>query len=318
MPNCTFLFHRHSGIDRDKVIPSTFVAEKLKPLIEGRMTNGHALHIVHDRIHDIPLNDEMRRGFDGVAKNEGTLVQWEAYNKRWLKSAKKALAKANHGINNKQLSRDLSPDAALILDTNWARRDTIMNYVGFPTPEAAIEYTIFKIHMDLSRRKARLGDFIGSVEQLMEAQNALACCNLLRDVSLIDNIGRMGIDVVVLRNLNHLYLANLEDCDIPVTTHKNIPFVNFSDFVETKGVNIIPIPEEVLLSFGEKTVNYLCSGGIDKEKHRKLALKEIMLSVFLDQNDCYNKPEMWQEMIARVDSDYEELRAEIYGSSFTY
>ncbi len=311
MPTCTVILHRHSGLSR-VCRPSEFAAQALKPMLEGKMTNGNALHILHDRIPCHPMNDEIKKDFEAMLKNRKLIRVWKKFDREWKEDAKRALKKADQGEDSAMLTRDFCPDAKLILETNKQRPGTIINHVGFYPFEAAIEYTRCSIHTKLSRERASLGDLKGSTEHLMEAHNALASCNLLRDIDLIRQIKLLGLNVVVFRDMHHTYLADLERFDIPIVEGR-FSIKNFHEIVAESGITIKIIHEEVPPTYGETAVNVLCSGGIDNEMHRELALKEMIFVSFMQKYGGWNDIDQWAAAYSVTERDYEQLRQEVFG-----
>lgn len=312
MPNCTIILHRHSGVERVGKKPTSFVADRLRPMIEGKMTNGSVLHVIHDRVPCHPLSPELMDQFEEAAKSRKVRRVWTKYDREWREGAKKAFAKADEGEESIMLTRALCPDAALILETNMRKRRAIVNHVGFYPLEAAIEYTLCRIEQQRSRQCAGKQDLKGAVEHLMRAHEALASCNLLRDMDLFRQIKHLGVDVVVLRSMNHVYLGDLADHSIPIVPDSH-SVMEFHEYVERNGVKIIPVAEETPLSFGEQAMNTICSGGIDHDVHKRLALQEMMFLSFLTKCDGWDDPEMWKAGYLITERDYDNIRRQIYG-----
>lgn len=312
MPNCTIILHRHSGLERIGARPTTFVADRLGPMLEGRMTNGNALHVIHDRIPSHPLDKNTMENFEAASRSRKARRIWGEYDKKWREGAKKALSRADDGEDCEMLTRAFCPDAALILDRNRERPGTIINHLGFYPIEAAIEYTLYRIELTRSNQCAGRQELRASVEHRMLAHEALASSNLLRDMELMRQVRHLDLDVVVLRSMNHVYLGDLEAHSIPIAPDRFI-VMEFHEFVAQQGVHITAVAEELPLTYGEQAVNILCSGGIDKVQHRELALKELMLTAFLVKRDGWGDPEMWEAGYLATERDYEDLRSRVYG-----
>jgi hypothetical protein len=233
MPNCTIIFRRDSGSGRNGPTLSKFAANKLVPLLEGRMSNGSSLHVIHDRIPARPIEDKMKRHFDELIKDRRFMRDWKNADRDWREGAKRQFSAADSGSDSMILNRATSPEATVILEANKENPGMVRNHLGFYTMEAAIEKTRYILHLEFAEEKARGGDIPGAVNHLMEAQNALAECNLLRDLELMNQIQYLSGDVVLFRGLNGLYLTYLEGKDMPVVLDRST-VVDFAEIVRRR------------------------------------------------------------------------------------
>lgn len=311
MPDCTIILHRHSGLSR-LCRPTSFAADQIKPMLEGRMTNGNALHILHDRIPSHPMNAELKDNFEENIKTKRVIRIWKELDRRWKEGAKKAISKADKGEDNILLTRDFCPDAELILETNRERPGTIRNHLSFYPFEAAVEFTRYKIQLELSKERARMQDLRGSVEHLMEAHNAMASCNVLRDAELPNQIKRLGVDVVVLRPLTHSYLAGIEEFDLPIAVDR-FTVKGLAELFSDAGIELSFMEEEVPPTYGETAIKAICSGGIDRELHKELTLKDIAFHTVMGKLDGWDDLGMWAAGYAIVEKDYESIRQHVFG-----
>lgn len=277
MPNCRIIFHRHSGLGGLDLLPSGFAAAKLRPLLEKKMTNGSALRLIHDRVPGMPISKELTANFEKMVGNRAILRTWKKFDREWRQWTKANLHRADQGLESKSLSRSHSPDAALILDTNARSPGRIVNLLGHFPFEAAVENTEFLVMLSRSMERATAQDLGKAVEHMVDANEAYASCSLLRDFELMCQIASMDLDVVVFRNLGHLYLASLDRYDIPIAVDR-FKVVNFAEFVREKGISIEADVEAARPSFAEESIGLLCSGeDFARETHERLALLQILL-----------------------------------------
>lgn len=293
MPTCRVILHRHSEVHGVRYEPSDFVARKLVPMLEARV-NGSAVHVIHDRVPCHPLDDDLIRDFEKALKVRKIIRHWSSFDRQWRETAKRGISSADEGRESVHITKGLSPETMLILSLNEERSGTIRNHLGFYPLEAAIENTRYRIHLELSRQMAGSGRLGESVSHMMAADDAMASCNLLRDIDIARQVALLGTDALVLRDLGHSYLARLDELEIPIAIDSHT-VLNMADVFRKHGVHLEVIAEPVEPTFMEQAISGLCSGELDEESHRQLALLHILFRTRLSRDDL---PEDREEMIS--------------------
>jgi hypothetical protein len=318
MPNCRIIFHRRAGPGMLDLPGTGFAAEKLRPLIAGKMSNGSALHIIHDRVPSLPLNQTIRKDFEAMIRRPAVLRIFKKSDREWREQAKRDFAGANRGKSGDHLRMGRSPEEHLILQANMRSPNTVINHLGHYPIEAAIENTLYNALLSRAdrRRMASMGD---AVELVLQAHEALASCALLRDFEMIKQVAMLGQDAVVFRGLHHVYLADLDEYDIPIVVGggpvESRRVMNFADYVRSQGVTIEYDAEPLTWTFAEESVSLLCSGKeLRQEIHRKLALLQIIFSSHLRDDGLPSQPEERIKAAYGIAlGDFERVEAEVLG-----
>jgi hypothetical protein len=227
------------------------------------------------------------RNFEKLLKINKFVRDIKTYDKQWRLDAKSELGKMDRG-DPSEIFSDF-PESQTIISANRKNPQSVVNHLGFYPPDSVIEATRFKIAMLQAEEMAKLDKLEDAVEHVMLAHEAMAACNLHADMELVKQINMLGGDVIVLRGMNHVYLVNLDRYDIPVVDGSKV--VNFSDMLARNGISIYPKVEETPLTFGERAINsIICSGGMDKDKHRELTLLEIFFANHMTTKEIWNTP----------------------------
>ncbi|MBD3210749.1 hypothetical protein GF318_05190 [Candidatus Micrarchaeota archaeon] len=311
MPNCTFLFYRHSHVDMVREKPTGFAAKRLKPLIE-RSVNGSPLHVVHDRVPSIPLFDGVAESFENLLKIRKFVRDMKGFERDWRNRTKGELSAADRGEETPFLDHRMFPEFLAILEANRKRPGSVVNHLGFYPFEAAVEKTRSKIHISRAMEMMRFGDLNGGVRQIMESQWAMASCSLLRDAELMKQIPRLGENAVVMRGLSHTYLLELDRYSIPIVDGLG-KVVEFRDIVERKGIAIDGEVEGLKTSFREEAVRKLCSADIEMDEHQRLALLEILYVRHLNPETAWDSQESRDSAFSLALRDVDCVNEKPYG-----
>jgi len=292
MTKCTVIIHRHSGVQGLKFKPSHFAANRLKPLIEKKMAVDGRLHVIHDRIHSIKV-DGLTSKFEEALGKAKNMREWKKIEKAWMREAKQMISSADRGEESVHLNCGLYPEAALIIGANRQRARTVVNHLNFYPFDSVVEYTRHKIHLSKAQKNLNAEELTGALDHTIQSNNALASSNLLKDVELLKQIEFLGEDVVVLRGLGHVYLAELEQCDTPIVTTGAT--LDFHELLRRKGIELEVIVEPVQATFTEEIISLLCGGGVDAETHRRFAILQVMFDEKMSSGEL---PEEQEDRIA--------------------
>ena len=294
MASCTIIFSRQSGIGLTDAKATGFVAETLRPMLEERA--GKRVHVIHDVTATLPMSDDLVKHFEALVGKSRFIRDLKQIDKEWRLDAKSSIARLDSGEACPMLS-DL-PETSVIMEANLRNPDSVRNHLAFYPFDSVIEAGRFRINMKLAREKVKAGKVEEAVDNLVEAHNALAARNLHSDIELMKQIRMIGGDVIVLRNLSHAYLVNIDRYDIAVADGLHV--ISFAELVRKNGISLYPVMETMDLTFAEKAVTTLCSGGIDKDKHRKQAVLEILFSRHMEANGLWDRPGGISEGLSHV------------------
>ncbi|MBU0527758.1 hypothetical protein KKE92_04715 [Candidatus Micrarchaeota archaeon] len=322
MPNCTVILHRHSRIGPLICDKSSFVADKLKPLVESRMAESKSTHVVHDIAPSFLLSKSIQLSFESKLKNPKFHKLLERFNTNWLTDARKALEKADNGESSKIFDPKFGPEFDMILELNSANPGTVINHLTPVPPEALIELTRFRLEM-LEGGKWAKGNIKRAINHIKESQGALSCCNLIRDVEAMAQIGRLGSDAILLRGLGHGYLTHLGDNEIAVVPEgygieaepSARRVFNFADFVERCGVTILSETEPVLVSPYEQSLNTMCGGNLEELDMDGNALLHMMFigAVRMNADKVSNQEELFRVAYILAKQDLPKFQREVFG-----
>ena len=322
MPTCTVIMHRHSRIGPLKCDKSSFVADKLKPLIESRMTDGKPTHIIHDLAPSFTLSKQIKLSFESKLRNPKFRKVLERFNAKWLNDTRAALEKADEGKPSKIFSPKFGPEFELILKLNASNPGSVINHTT-PVPlEALIELTRFRLEM-LEGAKWAKGNTKRAVGHIVESQGALSCCNLIRDVEAIAQIGKLGEDAILLRGLGHRYLKYLGQTSVPVVPEgygieakpEDRRVFDFADFAEMKDVRIESETEPVMVSPYEESVSVMCGGNLDVFDLDANALLHMMFigAVRMNADKAFDQEELFRAAYIVAKQDLPKFQREILG-----
>ncbi len=314
--------HRHSRIGPLTCDKSSFAADKLKPLAESRMAEGKPTHIIHDLSPSFLLSKTVKLSFESKLKDPKFLEVLRRFNARWLSDARAAMENADKGEPSKILNPKSGPEFELILDLNSANPGTVINHVTPAPLEALIELTRFRLEM-LEGGKWAKGNIRRAVGHVIESQGALSCCNLIRDVEAIAQIGRLGEDAVLMRGLGHAYLGYLGENSVPVVPEgygaeakpEDRRVFNFADFAKICGVDIVSETEPVLVSPYEESVSIMCGGNLDILDLDANALLHMMFigAIRMNADKVSDQEELFRAAYMVAKQDLPKFQREILG-----
>jgi hypothetical protein len=300
MTNCTVIFSRHCGLGNHGAKPTRFVAEALEPLLEERA--GKRIHVIHELVPTIPQTPDLVKNFEKLLGVNRFMRDLKQFDKGWRLDVKTSLSKMDLGRECDLVS--MFPEARVIIDANRKTPSSVVNHLAFYPLDSVVEASRFKINMLLAKEKAGKDKLEEAVGHVMEAQEALAASNLHADIELMKQLSMIGEEAVVLRSMNHAYLVNLDRYDIPVVEGPIV--LGFADLVRKRGIGIYPKVEETPLTFGERAINTICSGGIDKERHRELTLLEIFFASHMATEGLWDSPDGIDQGLRAAAGQYDQ------------
>jgi hypothetical protein len=247
---------------------------------------GRRIHVIHEMVPSIPQNSDIMENFERLLGISRFIRDLKQFDKSWRLEVKNSLSQMDSGRECDFVS--LFPESRVILEANRKMPSSVINHLAFYPLDSVIEASRFRINMLLAEKMAGKDRLEEAVGHVMEAQEALAASNLHADVELMKQISMIGEETIVLRSMNHAYLVNLDKYDIGIVEGYGV--VNFADLVRKRGISIYPKVEETPLTFGERAVNIICTGGIDKDRHRELTLLEIFFANHMTTNEMWDSP----------------------------
>jgi hypothetical protein len=286
------------GLHKPK--PTSFAADTLRPLVESSLSSGKPLHIIHDVMSVIQPRNGDPTDFEASVSDKGYMRDVARHDRHWQVDMKTKLTSPD--LCNRYLD---SPDIRFIEETNSRHPGTIINHLGSYPIEASIEISRAFMCVIYAMERGSKKDHKMAIELLMHANDAVACSALLRDVELVRQVSRIGTDVVVLRNVLHGYLTEVDNYEIPVVDGEKT--INLAQLYEKHSLTIDGDVEPGELTFGEVAANKLCLGMTDKSEHEWLAVKQLLFLGYMGNHGLWEKENGVEEGIVATNREFEQM-----------
>jgi hypothetical protein len=273
---------------------TAFAAKMLAPMVEASLASGKPLHVIHDKVPTLPLEDGILENFEAIVASRRFMMDLNQQDRGWRFGMKGRLASVQE--------EDDAPEMALIREANRNHPGAIISHLGFYPMEAAIELSRARVNNIAAIKLACRNDYKGAIRHIMLANDAFANAVLLRDMELPRQVSKIGSDAVVFRSMAHVYLAQLDKSDIPICVDGRA--ITLAQLYERHSISLEGEIEDTELIFDEIAINKLCLGHTDAEEHKALAFMQTLFLGYMANNGLWDAEKGIDKGVAATNRAY--------------